>query len=138
MEHQVPDTQGVIRANIISTGGTCARAGHTLKMVLTVVVLIDNIDLASNDLLTNTTAMSNYLKVFFTNWLIFECEKPLSYNFSANVTLHAAGVIELLVAADVVLHDLVLADPADLQPLLVTLGAARRLVSDKEDLAESH
>ena len=30
MEHQVPHTQGVIRANIISTGGTCARAGHTL------------------------------------------------------------------------------------------------------------
>ena len=62
----------------------------------------------------------------------------LNRPFDFIINLHAAGVIELLVAADVVLHDLVLADPADLQPLLVTLGAARRLVSDKEDLAEPH
>ena len=52
--------------------------------------------------------------------------------------LHAAGVIELLIAADVVLHDLVFTHPADLLPLLVTLGAARCLVPNKENLAEFH
>ena len=52
--------------------------------------------------------------------------------------LHAAWVIELLIAADVVLHDFVFTDPADLLPLLVTLGAARCLVPNKENLAEFH
>ena len=52
--------------------------------------------------------------------------------------LHAAGVIELLVAANVILHNLVFADPADLLPLLMALGAARRLVSHKENLSELH
>ena len=52
--------------------------------------------------------------------------------------LHAAGVIELLIAADVVLHNLVFTDPADLLPFLVALGAARCLVPNKENLAEFH
>ena len=50
--------------------------------------------------------------------------------------LHTARVIELLIAADVVLHNLVFTDPADLLPFLVALGAARCLVPNKENLAE--
>lgn len=47
-------------------------------------------------------------------------------------------MIELLVAADVILDNLVFADPADLLPLLVALGAARGLVSHKENLTKLH
>ena len=47
-------------------------------------------------------------------------------------------MIELLVAADVVLHDFVFADPADLLSLLVALGAAWGLVSNKKYLAQLH
>ena len=47
-------------------------------------------------------------------------------------------MIELLVATDVILHNLVFADPADFLFLLMTLGAARRFVSHKENLTELH
>ena len=50
--------------------------------------------------------------------------------------LHTPGVVELLVAVDVVVRDLLLADPALLLGLLVALAAARLVVPDKEDLTE--
>jgi len=52
------------------------------------------------------------------------------------VTLHTPGVVVLLVAVDVVIRDLLLADPALLLRLLVALAAARLVVPDKEYLTE--
>ena len=53
---------------------------------------------------------------------------------SAN--LHTLGVVELLVTVDVVVRDLLLADPALLLRLAVTLAAARLVLSDEEDLTQ--
>ena len=50
--------------------------------------------------------------------------------------LHTLGVIVLLIAVDVVIRDLLLADPALLHCLLVALAAARLVVPDEEDLTE--
>ena len=110
MEHQVPDTQRVIRTNITSTFSTAAWTRESLqmwklilrlsldfpqlsrlKMLFTIVILIDNVNLACYNFLTDTAAVTNslkvtfghfhitynlqlfHLKVFFTDWLIFEC-----------------------------------------------------------------
>ena len=50
--------------------------------------------------------------------------------------LHTLGMVELLVAVDVVVRDLLLADPALLHCLLVALAAARLVLSHEEYLAE--
>ena len=50
--------------------------------------------------------------------------------------LHAPGMVVLLIAVDVVIRDLLLADPALLHCLLVALAAARLVVPDEEDLTE--
>ena len=50
--------------------------------------------------------------------------------------LHTLGMVELLVAVDVVVRDLLLADPALLHSLAVTLAAARLVLSHEEDLTQ--
>ena len=72
-------------------------------MLFTEVILIDDIDLACDDFLTDTTAVANRLKettyhnykyilafhleVFLTDWLIFECKEPFSNYFSTHIAL---------------------------------------------------
>ena len=77
-------------------------------MLLTKVILIDNVDLTSDDFLTDAAAVTNSLKesyclifsnfkyfaacsnlkVFLTDWLIFECKEPFPNYFSAHVALN--------------------------------------------------
>ena len=78
-----------------------------LKVLLTEVILIDNVDFTSDDFLTDAAAVTNSLKefhcliyttnilqllsnleVFLTDWLIFECKEPFPNYFSAHVALN--------------------------------------------------
>ena len=95
----------------------------------------------------------SYLEVLFTDWHIFESQKSVSQDFSTYIALqshsvvdldftdsylHASWMIEFLIARNVILHNFVLADPANLNMLLVAFGATGSLIAHKEDLAKFH